>query len=483
MPIVPMRPFQRHRASHHLVPPRDHRPEVRSVLLEPLHHLPPDRLRPFPPRREPSPHLVDLSADPCDIRDGQRGEVLSASPTSLHPHRPSKLLPALRRRQESAERRAHRLSGQHRPDLPTQLRNPGNPHVAGRPGPHERLRPSLHPTEPSGHLQVGKAPREPSRVESGGVDPLERQADPDPLEVVEGAPLRGQSARPLSEEGEGGSGQEPLSEGFVIDEDHGADRREEVPVVLPLGHLRVDLGGGLPKRGAEVPQKQGRCAEPAAELPEEPNDLGLALRLELFGPEGGAGPRLPSPEGDRRTDHNRAVDLDDPWAERGDPGREALFTEHPPSDEELGGEAGDGALGDRKTPAVLEDGGDPLLGKVEAEAEEPDGDHEVVTEDAIGRREGRAEGGAPVPLGVPRGASEGGDGQSARPVEREDRGGVGPDRFEGRVADGTGRGREEGGSSQRRSASFFSARSKRMPTAWRAPGGISSPISWTVWTT
>ena len=30
-----------------------------------------------------------------------------------------------------------------------------------------------------------------------------------------------------------------------------------------------------------------------------------------------------------------------------------------------------------------------MLGKVEAKAEETDGDHEVVAEDAVGRREGR----------------------------------------------------------------------------------------------
>lgn len=94
-------------------------------------------------------------------------------------------------------------------------------------------------------------------MESGGVDPLERQVDPDPLKLVESAALIRQPTRPLSEEGEGVSGQKSLAKRFVIDEDHEADRREEMPVILPLRHLRVDLGGGLPERHAEVPQKEG----------------------------------------------------------------------------------------------------------------------------------------------------------------------------------------------------------------------------------
>ena len=81
------------------------------------------------------------------------------------------------------------------------------------------------------------------------------------------------------------------------------------------------------------------------------------------------------------------------------------------------------------------------------------------------------------------GAPPDGERYGGRPVEGEEGGGLLlPLDLPGRLADGAGRGWGEGGAGQRRSSSVFSPRSKRMPTAARSPGGISSPMSWTAWT-
>lgn len=179
----------------------------------------------------------------------------------------------------------------------------------------------------------------------------------------------------------------------------------------------------------------------------------------------------------------RSIDLEEERGEAGEERREPLLAEHPPSDEELGREAGDGRLGDGKGPAVLEQRPDLRLGEVEAEATESHRDEHVVAEEVARGDKDRPEGSAPEGRGMRPRASPCRDGQSPRSVEREDGRRVETDDRPGGGADRARRRREEGGAGQRRSARVFSPRSKRTPTAASLSDEISSPISRTVSTT
>ena len=219
----------------------------------------------------------------------------------------------------------------------------------------------------------------------------------------------------------------------------------------------------------------------------EARDLPLGLRHQGVGPEreavaglsGSVGDAPPAPR------VSRPVELHHESFVRPGGEGEALLAEHPPSDEELHGEAGDRALDEGESTTVLEEGLDLLFREVEAEAGESHGDHHVEAEDAVGTGEGVPEGGGPAPLGMSVRTSPVWDGQPSRSLEREDRRGVGSLDLAGGLTDGAGWGRDEGGAGQRRSSRrgvFFTSRSKRMPTAARSSSGISSPMSWTAWT-
>ncbi len=248
-------------------------------------------------------------------------------------------------------------------------------------------------------------------------------------------------------------------------------------MVLLLGNFREDLGDRLPPCDTEIPDNQGRHTEAAPEGPEESDDLGLALDLELFRPEGEVRAGVPGPGGYRTAVDDGPVDREKPRSEAGEERPEPLLAEHPPPNEELDRETGDGGLGHRQVPAIGEKPGDLAFGEIEGEPQETDGQSHVGAKDVVGRGEGGAKGGAPSTGGMSLRTAPGRDGQSTRPLECEVGGRGGADDRPGRRTDRAWRGWEEEGRFQSRSSRVFSPRSKRIPTAESCSGSSSSPIS------
>lgn len=108
-------------------------------------------------------------------------------------------------------------------------------------------------------------PGEPARVLPSGIDPLEGEADPDPLELLEGASFQRKGPRPVGETSERLAGEQSVAQRFVVGKDDRTQVGEEVEVILLLGNAREDLLDRLAERGAEVTDDQDRDSEPIAE--------------------------------------------------------------------------------------------------------------------------------------------------------------------------------------------------------------------------
>lgn len=89
-------------------------------------------------------------------------------------------------------------------------------------------------------------PGESSGKLPGTLDRLEGEADPDPLEFLEGAAFHRKAQRPLGEAGEHLARQHAKALRLAVDEDERCEAGEEGPVVLLLGNFREGPGGRLP---------------------------------------------------------------------------------------------------------------------------------------------------------------------------------------------------------------------------------------------
>lgn len=206
----------------------------------------------------------------------------------------------------------------------------------------------------------------------------------------------------------------------------------------------------------------------------------LVLRDYLAGEENHPGAGVPGHGGARPAILGGAVELEEVGAEEGAEAEEPLFAKELPADQELEaevGEVGEGEAGESEAP--VEDGLNLHELPVESVAEEADQDHHVVAEDPASAGEAEAQGRGPAGGGVFVRAPPSRKGQPEPPAEGEDvRPGAPVEDLERRLAGGAESGEGEGGERQRRNSNegVFSPRARRMPRAWRVPGGTASPI-------